>query len=138
MYSATRVPARETADIPLRIIAGRRARWGHSADEPGNRGNSDMTHFTSRTRFAATASPIAIALAMLSSPASAQDDAVANPVAGTEEGETATGDSPAPGPAADDTGSIVVTGYRAALRNATNTKKRQDQIVEAVNSEDIG
>ncbi len=97
-----------------------------------------MTHFTSRTRLAAAASPIAIALAMLASPAVAQDDAVANPVAGTEEGETATGDTPAPGPAADDTGSIVVTGYRAALRNATNTKKRQDQIVEAVNSEDIG
>ena len=101
-----------------------------------------MTHFTSRTRFAAAASPIAIALAMLASPAAAQDvvtdDPVANPVPGTEEGQTATGDSPAPGPAADDTGSIVVTGYRAALRNATNTKKRQDQIVEAVNAEDIG
>jgi iron complex outermembrane receptor protein len=34
--------------------------------------------------------------------------------------------------------SIIVTGFRAALRSATSTKKRQDQIVEAVNAEDIG
>ena len=33
---------------------------------------------------------------------------------------------------------IVVTGFRAALQSATNTKKRTDQVVEAVNAEDIG
>ncbi|HYI42488.1 MAG TPA: TonB-dependent receptor, partial [Sphingomicrobium sp.] len=33
---------------------------------------------------------------------------------------------------------IVVTGFRAALAGATATKKRTDQIVEAVNAEDIG
>ena len=33
---------------------------------------------------------------------------------------------------------IVVTGFRAALQNAVNTKKRSDLIVESISAEDIG
>jgi iron complex outermembrane receptor protein len=33
---------------------------------------------------------------------------------------------------------IVVTGFRAALANAVNTKLRSDQIVESISAEDIG
>ncbi len=33
---------------------------------------------------------------------------------------------------------MVVTGYRASLTNAINTKKNRDQIVESVSAEDIG
>ena len=39
---------------------------------------------------------------------------------------------------AADEGAIVVTGFRASLQSAVNTKKRADQIVELVSAEDIG
>lgn len=35
-------------------------------------------------------------------------------------------------------GDIVVSGFRASLQNAVNEKKKNDQIVETVSSEDIG
>ncbi|MFM5917052.1 MAG: TonB-dependent receptor [Novosphingobium sp.] len=44
-------------------------------------------------------------------------------------------------PAADDADqgdAIVVTGFRAALKTATATKKRTETVVESVNAEDIG
>jgi iron complex outermembrane recepter protein len=42
-------------------------------------------------------------------------------------------------PAADEEeDAIVVTGFRASLQNAVNEKKKSDQIVESVSSEDIG
>jgi iron complex outermembrane receptor protein len=41
-------------------------------------------------------------------------------------------------PAAGEGEEIVVTGYRASLQSAVNTKKRADQIVESVSAEDIG
>ncbi|MBA3729189.1 MAG: TonB-dependent receptor, partial [Sphingomonas sp.] len=37
-----------------------------------------------------------------------------------------------------DSGTIVVTGFRASLQSAVGTKKRQEQIVESVSAEDIG
>src|SRR5207253_1052716 len=46
--------------------------------------------------------------------------------------------SASPAPQADQTNTIVVTGFRASLQNAVNKKKRSDQIVESVSSEDIG
>lgn len=49
--------------------------------------------------------------------------------------------APAADPAADnaDQGQeIVVTGFRAALKSATATKKRTETVVETVNAEDIG
>ena len=33
---------------------------------------------------------------------------------------------------------VVVTGFRASLQSATNTKKKTDQIIESVTAEDIG
>ena len=105
-----------------------------------------MTHFTSRTRFAVAASPIAIALAMLASPAAAQDATTADdpPITDVNAAvqqpaeQAAADESATPAPSSDDTGSIVVTGFRASLQNAVNKKKRADQVVESVSAEDIG
>ncbi|MFL6735059.1 MAG: TonB-dependent receptor [Sphingomicrobium sp.] len=89
-----------------------------------------MTLFNSRARLAAAVSPLAIGLAMISSPALAQDATTAAPATND------TGATPAPKP--EDEQAIVVTGFRAALRNAVNQKKKADQIVESVSAEDIG
>ncbi|MBE7212541.1 MAG: TonB-dependent receptor, partial [Gluconacetobacter diazotrophicus] len=35
-------------------------------------------------------------------------------------------------------GDVVVTGFRSSLRNAIQTKRRSDQIVESISAEDIG
>ncbi len=111
-----------------------------------------MTHFTSRTRFAAAASPIAIALAMLVSAgaAQAQDTGTpppADPPQQTEEEKTevtpdgqvqedisAGGTTSASGDSQD----IVVTGFRASLMSAINKKKTSEQVVESISAEDIG
>lgn len=103
-----------------------------------------MTIHNSRGRFHAAASPIAIASALLiASPAFAQE-AAPPPAADEPEAQDAAAqpvdDQTSANPQdteAEDT-AIIVTGFRAALRSATATKKRQDQIVEAVNAEDIG
>ncbi len=82
------------------------------------------------------ASPFAL---MAASPAFAQDatttDAQAEPTASTQP-NSADASAAEAAPTKEDT--IVVTGFRAALRGATATKKRSDAIVEAVNAEDIG
>jgi iron complex outermembrane recepter protein len=41
-------------------------------------------------------------------------------------------------PAEEAADEIIVTGFRASLQNAVNEKKKNDQIVESVSSEDIG
>jgi iron complex outermembrane receptor protein len=41
-------------------------------------------------------------------------------------------------PAEEDSGEIVVTGFRASLESAVNKKKSSDQIVESISAEDIG
>lgn len=41
-------------------------------------------------------------------------------------------------PAAESEDAIIVTGFRASLESATNTKKRATSIVESVSAEDIG
>ena len=41
-------------------------------------------------------------------------------------------------PADEDSGEIVVTGFRASLESAINKKKTSDQIVESISAEDIG
>ena len=43
----------------------------------------------------------------------------------------------APADAADES-EIIITGFRASLESAVNTKKSADQIVESVSAEDIG
>lgn len=102
-----------------------------------------MTNVSSRWRLAAAASPLA--LMMAASPAFAEDAAAQATITGAASAATATqAATPADQAAANprdtkaDSSQIVVTGFRAALRSATNTKKRQDQVVEAVNAEDIG
>lgn len=78
-------------------------------------------------------------------PAAPADQTQVSPVTGTETiaEDQAKDDAASPTPAtaeqAPDAGQeIVVTGFRAALQSAVNTKKRQEQIVESVTAEDIG
>ena len=110
-----------------------------------------MTRLTSRSRLAAAVSPIAfgIALCAASGTAWAQDttaeqDAAAAQAAAdaaaqaADQAAQAADGSETPQAQADEAQNIVVTGFRAALQGATATKKRTDQIVEAVNAEDIG
>ena len=40
--------------------------------------------------------------------------------------------------AADDAGTVVVTGFRQSLRNAIDTKRFSDRVVESISAEDIG
>jgi iron complex outermembrane receptor protein len=103
-----------------------------------------MITISSRLRFATAVSPFALGMALLATPAWAAD---ADPaITGAETAataaqptdDTATDTSANPSDTKADDTQIVVTGYRAALAGATATKKRQDQIVEAVNAEDIG
>lgn len=63
---------------------------------------------------------LAVSAVALPSAAQAQDAAPAAADEGAESGE------------------IVVTGFRAALQNAVNVKKKADSIVESVSAEDIG
>jgi len=104
-----------------------------------------MTRLTSRSRLAAAVSPIAFTLALAagSGPAWAQDTATATEAEqaaqqAAEDAAKAAQDAEAAQDEAAQTQSIVVTGFRAALQNATSTKKRSDQIVESVSAEDIG
>ena len=77
-----------------------------------------------RSKLTATVSmsAFAVALGSVAAPAFAQDEA------GTDVAATAEEDSDV----------IVVTGFRAALQNATAEKKRAETIVESVKAEDIG
>ncbi len=113
------------------------------------KGSPDMTNLSSRSRWAATASPIAIGLAMLVSAGDAHAQQVVPPAAPqqTEEEKTEVTPSgqvqeetPAGGTtsASSDPQDIVVTGFRGALQNAINKKKFSEQVVESVSAEDIG
>jgi len=99
-----------------------------------------MTNFV-RSLYATTSSHVALGVALAvfgTAPAFAQDIATEASAAAAA---TAAQDQPAQPAteATDEQGQdIVVTGFRASLRNSTNTKKRTDQIVEAVSAEDIG
>jgi iron complex outermembrane receptor protein len=99
-----------------------------------------MISISSRTRLAAAASPLAIAIALGSSqPAFAQATQAANVgVTGEASQDTAAQPDSGASPTAEDKNSIVVTGFRASLQNAINKKKKSDQIVESVSAEDIG
>ena len=95
-----------------------------------------MIHISSRSRFAAAASPFAIGVALMigASPAQAQD--VPPPVeeepASEEEVRQGTTD-PA---AVPDT--IIVTGLRGSIRNSVAQKRNSTSIVEVITAEDIG
>ncbi|HKC04117.1 MAG TPA: TonB-dependent receptor [Sphingomicrobium sp.] len=95
-----------------------------------------MINMSSRTRLAAAASPLAIAMVLASSqPAWAQAAQAAN--VGVTGAATQDAASQSPAPSADDQ-AIVVTGFRAALRSATAKKKNSDSVVESITAEDVG
>lgn len=100
-----------------------------------------MTSIDSRVRFRGSASTLAfgVTLALAASPAYAQDATVppAEP-ANESPDEAANAQETDANSQNNDAGTIVVTGFRAALQSAVNTKKRQDQVVESVTAEDIG
>ena len=99
-----------------------------------------MTLTCSSGRFALAASPLALALALLSSPAHAQDAQPAD--TGTSATEVEPQSAPADAATQTDENAegdeIIVTGFRAALQNAVNAKKRNEQVIESVSAEDIG
>ena|SRR5579872_327336 len=105
-----------------------------------------MIRTSTRWRLAAAVSPLALVLGV--SPAIAQDAQLA--ATGAASAATAAGqpapaqpvgtsdNSATPAPQADQSNTIVVTGFRASLQSAVNKKKNSDQIVESVSAEDIG
>ena len=97
-----------------------------------------MISISSRSRLAAAASPLAVAMMLAGSPAWAEE---AQPgITGAASAATAAqpaADTANPTPTTNDQG-IVVTGFRASLQNSVNKKKKSDQIVESVSAEDIG
>src|SRR5262245_37501831 len=99
-----------------------------------------MTRLTSRSRLAAAVSPIAFAMALCagSGTAWAQDTTTADPNAPAATSTEATPSEDQTDEVTPPEGQIIVTGFRASLQSAINTKKRADQIVESVSSEDIG
>ena len=115
-----------------------------------------MTNSASPVRWMGAVSPLALGLALLVGAGAAEaqevppaettaDEPVAvqpttdEPVTAQPTSEEPTPqDAPGSTPVVEDSGEIVVTGFRAALENAINTKKRADQIVESVSAEDIG
>ncbi len=95
-----------------------------------------MMTISSRSRFVAAASPLAIATILASSPASAQETQAAS-VAVTGQATQDTAANPQD-TSATDQGAIVVTGFRASLRSSTAKKKTSETVVESVTAEDIG
>ena len=98
-----------------------------------------MTNST-RWRFAAAASPFALALSMAAPSAAWAQAATVDPAQDQPAAAAAdeTQANPTDTAAESDKREIVVTGFRAALQSAVSTKKRNDQIVESVSAEDIG
>ena len=102
-----------------------------------------MINMSSRTRLAAAASPLAVAMVLASSqPARAQAAQAANVgVTGAATQETAQAtqndSSASPAPSADDQGAIVVTGFRASIESALIQKREDNGIVDVIKAEDI-
>src|SRR6266542_2042485 len=99
-----------------------------------------MTIVSSRSRLAAAASPLAVAMMLASAgPAWAQETqvAAASTIATVQPAPT---DQAAANPqeTTTDQTTIVVTGFRAALASSTAKKKRSETVVESLTAEDIG
>lgn len=107
-----------------------------------------MTSISSRWRFAAAVSPLALVIG--AAPAFAQN---AQPtITGAASAASATAATqPVPPPPSDTSANpensdqsksqqntIVITGFRASLRSATAKKKNSEMVVESVTAEDIG
>ena len=92
-----------------------------------------MTFHANSGRFWFAASPLALCAALIATPAAAQDATTAT----TDAAQAAADARPATTEEADEN-TVIVTGFRASLQNAVNTKKRNEQVVESVSAEDIG
>ena len=95
-----------------------------------------MTNF-GRLRLTTTTSRCALSFALVTfgaTPLFAQTQAApaAAPTAATQ------GTAPTSDATVEDKDSIVITGFRRSLQKAIDTKKRSEQVVESVSSEDIG
>lgn len=105
-----------------------------------------MISISSRWRFAAAVSPLAMVIA--GTPAYAADTGTASAqaaITGSASAATAAQTTPPSDTAANaqnsdqsQSNAIVVTGFRAALRSATAKKKNSETVVESVTAEDIG
>ena len=82
-----------------------------------------MSHLSSRWRLAAAASPLALALSLAGTPATAQTTEPVDPAAAATAQDTPAAEEQVE-EATPSEGTIVVTGFRAALQNSVNTKKR--------------
>ena len=106
-----------------------------------------MIKTSSRWRFAAAASPLALVIATtpaLAKHADAKAAETAATAAATDAAAAAAAAAAAQGTAANaqdtsaNNNTIVITGFRAALRSATAKKKAAETVVESVTAEDIG
>ncbi|HXH52064.1 MAG TPA: TonB-dependent receptor [Sphingomicrobium sp.] len=97
-----------------------------------------MSATNSRSLLASAASPLAICTALMVSTSPALAQTTPQPDVDATAAEPTQQEAASPAPAQTEGEAIVVTGFRAALQSAVNTKKRQEQIVESVTAEDIG
>lgn len=99
-----------------------------------------MIDLTSRSRFRAAVSPLAIGLGLSLGTAGAASAQELPPVEEADPNVPVEEQDPIVGPqeTVAEGETIVVTGFRAALQSAVSTKKRNEQIVESISSEDIG
>jgi iron complex outermembrane receptor protein len=95
-----------------------------------------MTRISSRSLLIAAVSPVA--LVMATTPALAQDATAAATTTASAVATAQPDTSQTAAGANTEQPSIVVTGFRAALRSATAKKKNSDLIVESINAEDVG
>ncbi len=92
----------------------------------GRRKLSDSSKAAVRGELAGASSIVALALALVATPAAAQTP--------TQPGTATTAS-----PAATETGDeIIVTGIRASLAKSIREKRQSDSMIEAINAEDIG
>lgn len=92
-----------------------------------------------RTTLKLGASSAALALALVLSTQPAQAQAGSSTTGASPQAAADAGAAPASAAdAADNSGDIIVTGFRAALRSATAKKKAAEVVVESVSAEDIG
>ena len=101
-----------------------------------------MIRISSRSLLGTATSSVAIAAAFCATPAVAQETQVAS--AETAAAQPVTQPAPPtdtqanPENSSSNDQTIVVTGFRAALRSATAKKKNSETVVESVTAEDIG
>lgn len=141
MYGREAVSLPQSSDIPTVGREGfqpfQNCNLGACADQRG----AFMIRISSRSLLGTATSSVAIAVVFCATPALAQETQVAS-------ADTAAQPVTQPAPPSDTQANaensssndqtIVVTGFRAALRSATAKKKNSETVVESVTAEDIG